>query len=131
MLHVALSLVFLFNPSISEAPASSVKLFNGKDLTGWEGDTKKTWRVEDGCIVGFLTFLDHPPVRWVGNVVVAPGKRGSGLGARLVAKALEGAQTAGLYAVEKAIAVFTQKFKLASTAEVIPLEGERVPVQAR
>ena len=34
-------------------------------------------------------------------------------------------------AIEKAIAVFTQKFKLASTAEVIPLEGERVPVQAR
>jgi hypothetical protein len=26
-------------------------LFNGKDLTGWEGD-EKTWRVEDGAIVG-------------------------------------------------------------------------------
>jgi len=31
--------------------ADPVKLFNGKDLTGWEGDTK-TWRVEDGAIVG-------------------------------------------------------------------------------
>jgi hypothetical protein len=27
-------------------------LFNGKDLTGWEGDTEKTWRVEDGAIAG-------------------------------------------------------------------------------
>jgi Domain of Unknown Function (DUF1080) len=27
-------------------------LFNGKDLTGWEGETQKTWRVEDGAIVG-------------------------------------------------------------------------------
>jgi hypothetical protein len=26
-------------------------LFNGKDLAGWEGDDK-TWRVEDGAIVG-------------------------------------------------------------------------------
>jgi Domain of Unknown Function (DUF1080) len=29
----------------------SKSLFNGKDLTGWEGD-EKTWRVEDGAIVG-------------------------------------------------------------------------------
>ena len=27
-------------------------LFNGKDFTGWEGDTRKTWRIEDGAIVG-------------------------------------------------------------------------------
>ena len=27
-------------------------MFNGKDLTGWEGETQKTWRVEDGPIVG-------------------------------------------------------------------------------
>src|SRR6476659_11436931 len=31
--------------------AEPVKLFNGKDLTGWEGDAK-TWRVEDGAIAG-------------------------------------------------------------------------------
>ena len=29
-----------------------VALFNGKDFTGWEGDTARTWRVEDGAIVG-------------------------------------------------------------------------------
>ena len=37
---------------LSPLAAEPVKLFNGKDLTGWEGETKKTWRVEDGAIVG-------------------------------------------------------------------------------
>jgi hypothetical protein len=32
--------------------------------------------------------------------------------------------------IEK-VAAFAQKFQLTNTAEVIPLEGERVPVQAR
>src|SRR5262245_51094059 len=27
-------------------------LFNGKDFTGWEGDTAKTWKIEEGVIVG-------------------------------------------------------------------------------
>jgi len=27
-------------------------LFNGKDFSGWEGDTAKTWKIEDGVIVG-------------------------------------------------------------------------------
>jgi hypothetical protein len=27
-------------------------LFDGKTLTGWEGETEKTWRVEDAAIVG-------------------------------------------------------------------------------
>jgi hypothetical protein len=29
-----------------------VSLFDGKTLSGWEGDTEKTWRVEEGAIVG-------------------------------------------------------------------------------
>ncbi len=32
--------------------AQSKPLFDGKTLTGWEGETKNTWRVEDGAIVG-------------------------------------------------------------------------------
>jgi len=32
--------------------AAPVSLFDGKSLAGWEGDVKKTWRVEDGAIVG-------------------------------------------------------------------------------
>lgn len=31
--------------------SEAVSLFNGKDLAGWEGDTK-LWKVEDGIIVG-------------------------------------------------------------------------------
>src|SRR5580704_4704043 len=27
-------------------------LFDGKTLNGWEGETEKTWRVEEGAIVG-------------------------------------------------------------------------------
>lgn len=30
----------------------SVALFDGKTFAGWEGDTAKTWRIEDGAIVG-------------------------------------------------------------------------------
>jgi hypothetical protein len=32
--------------------AEEKSLFDGKTLAGWEGDTAKTWRVEDGAIVG-------------------------------------------------------------------------------
>src|SRR5687767_697773 len=32
--------------------AEPKSLFNGRDLSGWEGDTEKTWRVEDEAIVG-------------------------------------------------------------------------------
>lgn len=34
------------------AHADPKPLFDGKTLSGWEGETKKTWRVEDGAIVG-------------------------------------------------------------------------------
>jgi hypothetical protein len=39
------------------------------------------------------------------------------------------AEQAEIDAIEKAIAIFTQKFKITS-AEIVPLGGERVPVQA-
>ncbi len=32
--------------------SAPVTLFDGKTLAGWDGETKKTWRVEDGAIVG-------------------------------------------------------------------------------
>ncbi|MDB6030979.1 MAG: hypothetical protein JWM16_1317 [Verrucomicrobiales bacterium] len=32
--------------------AEKVSLFDGKTFAGWEGDTNKTWRIEDGAIVG-------------------------------------------------------------------------------
>lgn len=35
-----------------------VSLFNGQDLTGWDGDPT-VWRVEDGCISGKAEKVDH------------------------------------------------------------------------
>ena len=34
------------------AQAAPVALFNGKSFDGWEGETAKTWRIENGAIVG-------------------------------------------------------------------------------
>ncbi|MFM8271400.1 MAG: DUF1080 domain-containing protein [Gemmata sp.] len=42
-------LVALSAPAL--AAEKPVSLFDGKTLAGWEGDTEKTWKVEDGCIV--------------------------------------------------------------------------------
>ena len=34
------------------ANAASVPLFDGKTFNGWEGETTKVWRIEDGVIIG-------------------------------------------------------------------------------
>jgi hypothetical protein len=44
-------------PASTPAPAPEtgfVPIFDGKTLTGWDGDPKY-WRVEDGCLVGEIT----------------------------------------------------------------------------
>jgi hypothetical protein len=38
--------------SAEEPSAKAIPLFDGKTFEGWDGDTKKTWRVEDGTLVG-------------------------------------------------------------------------------
>ncbi len=38
--------------STSFVLAESKSIFDGKTFTGWEGDTDKTWRIEDGAVVG-------------------------------------------------------------------------------
>ncbi len=43
------SLVFTASATALAGPTA---LFDGTTLTGWGGDTKKTWHVADGCIVG-------------------------------------------------------------------------------
>jgi hypothetical protein len=43
---------------VSGAEAGFVELFNGKDLTGWEGNPK-LWSVQDGVITG-QTTADNP-----------------------------------------------------------------------
>jgi hypothetical protein len=32
--------------------AAPIPLFDGKSFEGWEGDTTKTWRIQDGAVVG-------------------------------------------------------------------------------
>ena len=36
----------------ASALAAPHPLFDGKTFAGWEGDTTKTWRIEDGALVG-------------------------------------------------------------------------------
>jgi len=33
-------------------PGKRVRLFDGKSIAGWEGDTKRTWRIENDALVG-------------------------------------------------------------------------------
>jgi hypothetical protein len=40
--------LFLAAPVVAEPKT----LFDGKSFDGWEGDTAKTWKIEDGAIVG-------------------------------------------------------------------------------
>lgn len=61
---------------------------------------------EGGRLVGFLTFIDTPPYRWIGNVAVSPAVRGRGVGARIVAEAMRGADRTALYSVEKAVTLY-------------------------
>ncbi len=37
---------------VGPALAKPVALFDGKTFAGWDGDTKHTWHIQDGCIVG-------------------------------------------------------------------------------
>jgi hypothetical protein len=48
-LGIALLTVLLVTTGVQ---AEFKPLFDGKSLDGWDGDTKKTWRIEDGAIVG-------------------------------------------------------------------------------
>jgi hypothetical protein len=47
---IAFVAVVVTEPSVCLAEPKP--LFDGKTLAGWEGETEKTWRVEDGAIVG-------------------------------------------------------------------------------
>ena len=47
IIHVVIALA-----TISQAAAAPVTLFDGKTFRGWEGDTNKAFRIEDGAIVG-------------------------------------------------------------------------------
>lgn len=36
----------------AQPPGNAVPLFDGRTFTGWEGDTRKIWRIEEGALVG-------------------------------------------------------------------------------
>jgi hypothetical protein len=51
--QILYALVIVALPGAAPAcRAGSKPLFDGKTFAGWEGDTRKTWRIEDGAIVG-------------------------------------------------------------------------------
>jgi hypothetical protein len=52
MSRLLLLIAMTFCASASVAADKPVPLFDGKTFTGWEGDTDKTWKIEDGAIVG-------------------------------------------------------------------------------
>src|SRR5207245_10851417 len=39
-------------PIYAADSGKAVPIFDGKTFAGWDGDTNKTWRVEDGAFVG-------------------------------------------------------------------------------
>lgn len=63
---------------------------------------------DDGRLTGFLTFLNTPPYRWIGNVAVSSSVRGKGIGARMVDEAMRGAARTALYSVEKAVTLYAR-----------------------
>ena len=76
-------------PATSELPANPANFFNGKDLTGWEGDAT-LWSVENGEIVGkTATGLKHNEFlksrmllenfRLVLKIKLTPNKENSGV----------------------------------------------------
>lgn len=49
---IGLPLALVAALAVAQTPAKPVPLFDGKTFQGWEGDTQKTWRIEDGALVG-------------------------------------------------------------------------------
>ena len=52
MLGIFLVVVFASSAADVSAGGKKISLFDGKTFAGWDGDTKNTWRIVDGCFVG-------------------------------------------------------------------------------
>lgn len=50
MKHLLTSLLAVNLATLSYA--APIPLFDGRSFSGWEGDTAKTWRIQDGALVG-------------------------------------------------------------------------------
>jgi len=53
-------LLTLTTVAIAADKPKPVALFDGKTFDGWDGDTEKTWKIEDGVIVGGSTETTVP-----------------------------------------------------------------------
>jgi len=55
-MKISLFLLVLFVSNIpgfiSQPKPKQIRLFDGKTFRGWEGDTLRTWRIQDGALVG-------------------------------------------------------------------------------
>ena len=52
-IRTVLPLLTLFTSSLIAAEGgNAVSIFDGKTFAGWDGDTNKTWRIEEGAFVG-------------------------------------------------------------------------------
>jgi len=58
-MRTALAL-FVFSVTSTVLAAEPVSLFDGKTFKGWEGDTAKTWKVEDGMITAGNLYEQVP-----------------------------------------------------------------------
>jgi len=56
-------------------------------------------RAENGEVAGFVTSLKHQRSGWIGNLIVAEGFRGQGIGQALFVSALEALRSAGVETV--------------------------------
>jgi hypothetical protein len=59
MLSLALAVVTLAAGQ-AQGPKKPVALFDGRSFSGWEGDTRNTWRIQDGAIVGGSLTVQVP-----------------------------------------------------------------------
>lgn len=85
---------------------------------GWSFETPELARLaslggavgvrDEGRLVGFLSFVETPPYRWIGNVAVDASRRGKGIGALLLAEAMRDADRVALYSVEKAVSLYAR-----------------------
>jgi len=75
-------------------------------------------------MIGFLTWLDTPPYRWIGNVAVDASARGRGVGAAIVAEAMRDAERTALYSVDKAVTLYA-RLGLAPHGQLHALRADR------
>jgi hypothetical protein len=57
--HLPFLALLLFLTGLRPAP-NPVRLFDGRTFRGWEGDTRHTWRIENGAIVGGSRYETVP-----------------------------------------------------------------------